>query len=725
MSFVLAKGTVVAKRYEIVDVIGEGGMGTVYRAKELAFDRIVALKVLKAKLASTTSGLKRFIAEAQVTAKLAHDNIVSVYTIDVWQERPYIVMEYVEGDSFEGLFESGLDLSIGLQILEKTAQGLSAAHAAGLIHRDLKPENILVGGITQSQIGLIVKVVDWGIAKEVVAPKHLTKTGLVLGTPFYMAPEQILGRELSPATDFYAFGVMLFRLLTGQFPFKTRVITEVIDFHLNTEPPSVRSLVPGVPKELANLTHRLLAKKAADRPKSVKEIVAVIRRNYGSRADHATHKRSEKTKVARSPRTLAPKVLTSKLVAKKPPQGKRPPLLFLASVSIMVVILIAGLSQWGTTSSGAVSGMTISDVKLTDVAKIRIRLKGEVGKGISLVAQEFTLPLPEKGYETLTRTRKAIELDLPRAVFNKTEVKIAGDKSFLLNPFLLPQIQLLRKYRDERLRVLLDQVNKERDLLSTLSRAGFDARFSQWLDNNIDKMLLLGSSLSSAAARTLLPVVLLERDCQSRTNDALPWKPIRHRLQILQEHMPKVKNYPRDVPGTLLGRINCQTYLINENGQRKLRCLWVHSPEQVTLAKANPQKYINFSNNLSFSPGLARARLSDWQSVRKKILEISMPENLTWPPQKLRLILDTRFFTHDRIVEISFNNGPVYSVYRDLGIQEGSIHFWTEDTMRISIPLNPGDLRLGQNNVTMRARLISNKVPLNGSRFEGFAVVIP
>ena len=711
MSLALAKGTVVAKRYEILDVIGEGGMGTVYRAKELTLDRIVALKVLKEKLATTTSGLKRFIAEAQTTAKLAHDNIVRVYTIDVWQERPYIAMEFVDGESLESLFSKGIELPIGLQIIEKTARALSAAHGAGLIHRDLKPENILVGGKLNSQLGIAVKVVDWGIAKEVIAPKHLTKTGIVLGTPFYMAPEQIIGAELSAATDYYALGVILFRLLTGHLPFNTKVIAKVIEAHLYEEPPKVRMVVPGVSKELADLTDRLLAKKPSDRPSTVKEIVGPIKRSYGSRAERARQKSVDRTKKSIAPKTQ---------------ENKRKPYLLGLSILVASLFLVLIFSSYKKTTGRNESSLAVREIELIDVDRVQVRFEGDVPEEGRLVTEQFVLPFPKTGYEAVTRTVRAVELDLPQAILKKTQIRSSesSNDSFLLNPFLLPQVQLLRKYRGDRFRPLFDELNGSSKMDEVLRKAGFEDEFCHWLDGKIEKLLPPESKLNSTEARLLLPLIILEIVHEQRTREPLPWAKIVSRFGVKQEHVDSAESYPRSVPGTLLGRIDCQRYFKNDEGEKKLRCLWIHCPEQVVLAKADPQKYINFLNKLTYDQSVARARVSDWQPVRQETLNLSLPPGTSWPPKKLTMILDTRFFTQDRIVEISFNDGSPYPLFRELGLEEGAIHHWMERCLRTSIPLDPTELRVGENSVEIRSRLLSNKVPLNGTRFEGFAVVV-
>ncbi len=722
MSHVLASGTLVANQYKIEDVIGEGGMGTVYRARELALDRVVAIKILKEKLAASTRDLERFVVEGQTTAKLVHANIVRVYKVDIWQGFPYFAMEYVEGNNLESLLNEGVTLSLGLQILEKTALALSAAHEAGLIHRDLKPENILVSCDDTSGVGPNVKVVDWGIARTITAPKRLTRTGMVLGTPHYMAPEQISAGELSPSTDLYSLGVILFRLLTGQLPFDSSVLTEVLSKHLREQAPSVRSLAPGVPKELAHLVSALLSKKGAERPESALKVAKTLRKHFTS---------SEQMQLPS--RTRVVKKTRKSLVQQKAlPKKHRSPIWGIAAFFLLCLVLVGSFFRTQDGAEHVSNGfIQLREVQLLDINKVRLRIEGKVPAGTSLVTTAFSLLLPEKGYDQITSSVSSIEVELPKPITDDIQVALVNanksSKKHLLKPRLLKPVRQIRKFRDSRLLYLLDELSKTKKRPErVLVDAGFDSSFDEWLTRQRDVLLPNPTLLNSPSCRFLWPIFLLERTSLHRGGRNLPWKPILSQLHMEQSHLARSRSYPNPVPGEVLGRVNCQKTIKDEDSSvGKLRCLWIHSPEQVKRAKAEPKKFIDFSNRLTFSSKLAKARLSDWQEIRRELLMIKKPHTGKWPPAKIRLVVDTHFFTHDRTVQISFNGGEPYSLFRTIGLEPGQIHYWVENCLRISIPLAAKDLRLGKNIVTFRAKLLSNKVPLNGTRFVGFAVVVP
>ena len=199
--------------FEILEVLGEGGMGVVYKARQKTLNRIVALKTLKS-TALTPSHLKRFLKEAHLSSKLQHPNLVEVYVADIYQNTPFIAMTYIEGGSFADYCRKENSLEEKLQIIETVARALHYTHKEGIIHRDIKPANIL---IDKNQNPYIT---DFGLARTTDIKDRLTKTGETMGTPKYMSPEQVKGirKEIGPKTDIYALGIILYELATGVSP---------------------------------------------------------------------------------------------------------------------------------------------------------------------------------------------------------------------------------------------------------------------------------------------------------------------------------------------------------------------------------------------------------------------------------------------------------------------------------------------------------------------------
>jgi tRNA A-37 threonylcarbamoyl transferase component Bud32 len=259
----LATGSLLAGRYEITAPIAVGGMGEVWKARDLVLDRIVAAKVLKSEYTDDPSFLARFRNEARHTAALSHPNIASVYdygeTVDDTGSKKlaFLVMEFVEGQPLVTILheEGRLPVDWTLHVLEQSADGLSAAHRAGVVHRDIKPGNLMV------RPDGVVKLTDFGIAQARDATP-LTRTGMVVGTAQYLSPEQAQGMEVNAASDVYSLGIVAYECLTGGRPFDGTSQVAIALAHINRQPPP---LPPEIPPAVRLLVERALAKDPADR----------------------------------------------------------------------------------------------------------------------------------------------------------------------------------------------------------------------------------------------------------------------------------------------------------------------------------------------------------------------------------------------------------------------------------------------------------------------------
>jgi serine/threonine protein kinase len=268
-------GIEIDGRFRIERVLGEGGMGKVYRAVQLSVDRPVALKVLHRAVGKNKEFIQRFLREARVISGFKHPNIVTLVDFgqDPHHDLLYLVMEMLDGGDLAGLLERGrLRVALAVEIALQVCAALSEPHANGVVHRDLKPENLML--VVTSDGSLQVKVLDFGIAQAVGGDTKLTKTGMVYGTPKYMAPEQAKGAEMTGRTDIYALGIILFQMLVGQAPFDGDTAMQIALAQVQSPAPQVRDLLgpEDVPESLVHLVGDMLRKAPDQRPSSVLEV---------------------------------------------------------------------------------------------------------------------------------------------------------------------------------------------------------------------------------------------------------------------------------------------------------------------------------------------------------------------------------------------------------------------------------------------------------------------
>lgn len=264
----------------ILDLLGVGGMGRVYRAEQKALGRTVAVKIIHPYLLGDESASVRFITEARAASRLNHPNIVSVFDFGKSDNQLYLVMEYLRGRDLARVdYEDGpLPFKRIVDVMIQVLAGLGEAHELGIIHRDLKPENIVLEPMRKA--GDFVKVVDFGLAKMREVPSsHITSPGIVCGTPDYMSPEQGRGDSIDGRSDLYTCGVLLFQLLTGRLPFEAESPTQVVLMHLTLAPPNPTVIAPNrrIPLALVNVTLKALEKDANKRYQTADQFIAALR----------------------------------------------------------------------------------------------------------------------------------------------------------------------------------------------------------------------------------------------------------------------------------------------------------------------------------------------------------------------------------------------------------------------------------------------------------------
>lgn len=259
--------------YRVLKVLGEGGMGIVFQAEDLQLGRQVALKVVRPEAAAAPDARARFLREARACAALKNDHVITIHQVGEERGVLFMAMELLEGMPLDRWLKEGgtPDLAQILRIGRETAAGLAAAHAKGLVHRDVKPGNLWL----EQDYGRI-KILDFGLARLQTEDVHLTQTGLVVGTPSHMAPEQAGGGVVDERCDLFSLGVVLYRLCSGQQPFRGETTMALLTSLAVDAPRSVRSLNPEVPAELSELIDRLLEKRPEDRPASAHVVVEAL-----------------------------------------------------------------------------------------------------------------------------------------------------------------------------------------------------------------------------------------------------------------------------------------------------------------------------------------------------------------------------------------------------------------------------------------------------------------
>ena len=276
-------GKVLAERFEMIERVGDGGTGVVYKAKQLSVDRIIAVKVLGAHVSTDPQWMKRFQNEARAASRLEHPNTVRI--LDFGQTREgllFIAMEFLNGRSLRTEIERAgrMQAARTLQIIAQVCSSLAEAHSQGIIHRDIKPDNVML--VDMKGGGDMVKVLDFSVAKLDTPDAQLTRAGVVFGTPAYMSPEQGRGVPLSPQSDLYAVGIVAYEMLMGHPPFAASIPTDVVMMHLRNPPPPLS----GVPSQVAELVMRALDKDPKRRHGSASEMEQHCQRLLAEMSGH-------------------------------------------------------------------------------------------------------------------------------------------------------------------------------------------------------------------------------------------------------------------------------------------------------------------------------------------------------------------------------------------------------------------------------------------------------
>jgi eukaryotic-like serine/threonine-protein kinase len=298
----------LAGRYQLRQKIGEGGMGTVFVAHDSELDREVAIKMLTGTLVNDPEVVERFEREAKLTAGLDHPNIVPIYDVGRHDHRPFIVMKLLQGDTLAGVLrqKGGFSSDETLKLMKQLAAGLDYIHQRGFIHRDIKAGNIFLAADGHATI------LDFGILRSRKSNSLLTRTGMVMGTPHYMAPEQAMGlKDVDHRVDLYALAVVLFECLTGTLPFEADSELRLIQMQAHSPPPEILDRAPWIPRPVAEVVRKALSKQPDDRFASGQDLVKALESAYRDSGGHIASTKSPDPLVAAVPAAPSLKVLTS------------------------------------------------------------------------------------------------------------------------------------------------------------------------------------------------------------------------------------------------------------------------------------------------------------------------------------------------------------------------------------------------------------------------------
>jgi len=337
-------GTEISQ-YRLIEKLGEGGMGVVYKAMDVMLDRVVAVKLVSAELADNQELLERFKSEAKVQATLSHPNVATLYSYLVWEGRAVMVMEFIEGETLQQMIarRGPVPSELAVPLFKQALLGVGAAHRRGIVHRDIKPANIMVNGDGH------IKVMDFGIAK-VLGVDGRTRTNLRMGTAWYMAPEQVLNRKVDARTDIYALGVTLYEILSGQVPFRADSEYEILSAHVQKQPELPTEHYPHIPQSCVSAVMRALEKEPENRFASTDEFIAALDQNAsGSTATIAPAAQPVEpihpsapavpSVVFSTPEKVSTPPLVGSVVAPPPSEKKRSPWLGVTAAAVLVVIL--------------------------------------------------------------------------------------------------------------------------------------------------------------------------------------------------------------------------------------------------------------------------------------------------------------------------------------------------------------------------------------------------
>jgi formylglycine-generating enzyme required for sulfatase activity/serine/threonine protein kinase/Leucine-rich repeat (LRR) protein len=380
--------------YEILEVIGRGAFGTVLKAYDEKLQRVVAIKVLAPEMAAASPARKRFLREARASAKVRHENVVRIYNVED-EPIPYLVMEFIPGETLQKRLDDHgpLDLPDVLRIGKQIADGLAAAHAQDLIHRDVKPGNVLL----DTSVDDHVKLTDFGLART-ADDASMTQSGMIAGTPLYMAPEQALGHKLDQRADLFSFGSVLYQMLSGRPPFRARSTIAVLKRVTEDTPRPIQEIIPEVPDWMCELVGHLHAKQPDERYGSAKEVSKLLAACLADVEQGRVPSIPAPSHTAETPDAPVEKVsVKEKPQTRTVKHAARWPLLRVAA--LVLIVLLAGL---GISEATGVSHLATTVIRLATGAGTLVIETDDPGIQVTVTGDGDEVTIRGAGIEQLT-----------------------------------------------------------------------------------------------------------------------------------------------------------------------------------------------------------------------------------------------------------------------------------------------------------------------------------
>ena len=439
--------------YEVVEKLGAGGMGDIYKAQDRRLNRFVAIKALSPASAGDPERRRRFIQEAQAASALNHPNIITIYDIVSQDDTEFMVMEFVAGKTLDDMIpRGGLSTAKTLQIAVQAASALAAAHAAGIVHRDLKPANIMVTGSG------LVKVLDFGLAKmtlhtnltdetQTIGAAPLTVEGSIIGTVSYMSPEQAQGKRVDPRSDVFSFGLVLYEMICGAKAFSSDSAVSTLSAILRDEPKPLNQIVPGVPAELEQIVYRALRKDPGERWQKIDYMhaaLAELKQRFDSGVSLASGV-SIASGVSMASAVTPPAPLPPAR-AKKPGRLRR--------VVAVVIILLA--ARWLFTNRGSRPSRPVSITIRTPETELQLsppKKPAEPGAPPPAAAREASEPasadeiLTNEGVVRMVKAKVAPSLIVSQIHLSKTSFNLSTSELIRLTKVGVPE-QVLEAMRN-------------------------------------------------------------------------------------------------------------------------------------------------------------------------------------------------------------------------------------------------------------------------------------
>jgi len=712
--------------YVLGEHLGSGGNCDVYRARQEGLDRDVAIKLQKPDVAAAANERRRFLREARTCAGLDHPAILPVYEVGEHEGRPYLVMPYVAAGTLADRLERGLAPAEGLALLVAVAEALACAHERGIIHRDLKPENVLVTEDGEA------KVADWGLARPVEDVEHLTKTGMVLGTPQYMAPEAILGKPLTARTDLYSLGLMIFEVLTGRQAFGGLSMHQTVRAQLDRPPPSLAQECPSAPEPVVDLVAALLAKNPDDRPGSASAVAAVLRQ-AAARRDEPSGEPYRRSTTSHTAPTIATSHVA--MTAHRPTRSaERRRLVPWKAVAVLVAIAAVLVLALALRRTDRPYDFIARRARLNRLDAIDLLFDAPSPPHCRA---EFATPsaagppplppmdLPMDRAQSLGGGRYALTVSLPRPIVRPTPLRLfvgagapAADPttglpldpspavSALLAPFdavgadeyarLVQHLDTLTSARPPRVPAELERFQREQQsaYAAILEDAGLGPTETMaTLGRLVPDLLGDATTAFSPVARRLHVV----RAVRSMTT-ASPYLPCplvaaADRLGVTVGPFAP----PRSVPTgwaavsslrTVTPGVDHQTH----DGRRGPDCLW--------LVSSKPSKG---SSSGTIARIMFRGYLDKVDTTHTCRLEaVAAATDMPWPPPTAFLdVFMFRFDTRERLL-VGIDDGPFVPVYDTRQTQRRRVFTDDFDGAVASLRLGPEDLRSPTPQVTLR-----------------------